>query len=140
MYGESLNEGLHYKATDFASSILLNNGEGNFEIKPLPMEAQFAPVMGVISDDFNSDGNMDLFVAGNLHVAEVETPRADGGTGRILLGNSAGTFEAISITKAGVYCAQDVRKIRKLSTGTGNPPIIIVANNNSGIQLFIQNQ
>ena len=140
VYGENLHDGLHYKATDFASSILLNNGDGNFVIKQLPAEAQFAPIMGIISDDFNSDGHTDLLIAGNLHVAEVETPRADGGTGRILLGNSNGTFKPISVAKAGIYCAQDVRKINKLSTGKGNPPIIIIANNNSGIQLYIQNQ
>ena len=70
----------------------------------------------------------------------METPRADGGTGRILLGNSKGIFNAISIKEAGIYCAKDVRRVEKLSTGKGNPPILVIANNNSGIQLFIQNQ
>jgi enediyne biosynthesis protein E4 len=139
VYGQDLDTALHYAANDFASSLLINNGDGSFTIKQLPTEIQFAPVMSTVSDDFNGDGHQDLFVAGNLHVSEVETPRADGGTGKILLGNGDGTFHVVGIKEAGIYTARDVRNVALLSTGNGNPGMIVTANNNSGVQLFLQN-
>ena len=74
-----------------------------------------------VSDDFNGDGHKDLFLAGNLHVSEVETPRADGGTGKVLLGNGDGTFRVAGIKEAGIYAARDVRNVALLSTGKGKP-------------------
>ena len=140
VYGQDLDTALHYAANDFASSLLINNGDGSFTIKQLPAEIQFAPVMGTVSDDFNGDGHKDLFLAGNLHVSEVETPRADGGTGKVLLGNGDGTFRVAGIKEAGIYAARDVRNVALLSTGKGNPGMIVTANNNSGVQLFLQNK
>ncbi len=140
IYGEHLDTALHYAANDFASSLLINEGDGTFTLKPLPTEIQFAPVMATVSDDFNRDGHQDLFVAGNLHVSEVETPRADGGTGKILLGKGNGEFQVLGIKEAGIFTARDVRNVALLSTGKGNPGMIVTANNNSGVQLFLQNK
>ena len=133
-------EGSDNPLNDFASSLLINEGNGSFTLKPLPTEIQFAPVMATVSDDFNRDGHQDLFVAGNLHVSEVETPRADGGTGKILLGKGNGEFQVLGIKEAGIFTARDVRNVALLSTGKGNPGMIVTANNNSGVQLFLQNK
>ena len=85
-------------------------------------------------------GKIDLFTAGNLFPAEVETPRADGGTGLILEGDGKGNFTALSIKESGIFANRDVRDVGMLDIGPGNPKVIVVANNNSGIQLFLQNK
>lgn len=138
VYGESLDEALHYEATDFGSAVLMNNN-GKLEWKPLPEGAQLAPIMGSVASDLNRDGHVDLFVAGNLFVAEVETPRADAGTGLILAGDGAGNFTPMSIQESGILANRDVRDVAILNAGPGNPRLIVVANNNSGLQLFLEN-
>jgi hypothetical protein len=54
-------------AKTLASSIALSNGDGTFALRPLPAEAQFAPVNAVLSGDFDGDGRTDLLLAGNFH-------------------------------------------------------------------------
>ena len=44
----------------------LNNGNGRFTLRPLPVEAQFAPVYSTVSEDFDGDGKTDLLLAGNF--------------------------------------------------------------------------
>src|SRR2546425_2863227 len=54
------------QADQFASAIALNRGDGTFELRPLPVEAQFAPVYASLAGDFDGDGKTDLVVAGNF--------------------------------------------------------------------------
>src|SRR3989441_2865108 len=54
------------EADTFASAIALNRGDGTFELRPLPVEAQFAPVYASLAGDFDGDGKTDLVVAGNF--------------------------------------------------------------------------
>ncbi len=136
VYGDDLKAALHYEATNFASSYLENKGDGRLVLSALPNEAQLAPVMGTISGDFNRDGNLDVLLAGNLFVAEVETPRADGGTGLVMLGDGNGNFEPLSMQQSGIIARNDVRDIALIKTGPNEAPLVLVANNNAGVQLF----
>jgi len=135
IYGEALEDGLHYEATTFESCIIFNQGDANWDIQPLPVEAQFSAVFGMIPHDFTDDGNIDLLLAGNFYMSEVETGRADAGTGLLLKGDGAGGFEALGPTESGFFAPHDVRNLKLLNKKTGSP-IIVVANNNDYLQLF----
>lgn len=136
VYGDMLDDALHLEANNFASSIMMNDGNGNFTLSALPTKAQFSPINGIIASDFNFDGNIDLLLAGNLFQAEVETGRADAGRGLLLLGNGEGEFEEVSIQKSGFLAYLDAKDIAMLSTGPGSGRMIIVANNNAAMQIF----
>ncbi|MCH8330905.1 MAG: VCBS repeat-containing protein [Bacteroidetes bacterium] len=135
VYGEQLNNALHYEATWFSSALIENLGDGKFVLTPLPVEAQFSTIFGIIPEDFNDDGKMDLLIAGNFYVSEVETGRADAGTGLLLLGNGKGNFDPVHLTKSGFFANKDVRNMVFLRTSDGDP-IIVVANNNDKPQVF----
>ena len=64
---EELKGSIVHKAVMLESVLLVNDGKGAFQIKPLPLEAQFSPVYGIVVDDFDADGKNDLFLGGNLH-------------------------------------------------------------------------
>jgi hypothetical protein len=64
---------LELTANYLQSSLLVNLGNGKFELRPLPEQAQLAPIYGVVTEDFNSDGNVDLALAGNDFGTEVST-------------------------------------------------------------------
>ena len=49
-------------ANNFASGILINQGNFNFAWSELPQEAQLSPVYAIESVDVDQDGDLDLFL------------------------------------------------------------------------------
>lgn len=136
VYGSSLDEAFKLEATDFASYVIRNEGDGSFAWMPLPTRAQFAPIQGIVAEDFTGDGNVDLLIGGNWYVAEVETGRADAGIGYLLEGNGSGQFKAISPSESGFFAWGDVRDLALVEVGEGRPPVVVVGNNNAPAQIF----
>ncbi|MSU63560.1 MAG: hypothetical protein EXS31_14380 [Pedosphaera sp.] len=83
------------------SIVLLNRGD-HFEVRPLPVEAQFAPAFGVVVGDLDGDGHEDLFLSQNFFGVEIETSRYDGGLGLVLLGDGKGGFKGMPATESGI--------------------------------------
>lgn len=138
IYGPKINESYHLEARNFSSSILWNRGKGKFELGTLPYPVQFAPVQDMICTDVNKDGKMDIIGAGNWFVSEVETPRADAGTGFILINNGDESFKSLTVTESGFFVNKDVRSLEFINT-PNNGQAIIVGNNNDAFQFFIMN-
>ena len=134
VYGKDLDKSYHKQATNFANSILINEGNGQFSLKALPINSQVSCINTAIIADFDKDGNIDLLTAGNLFAAEVETPRNDASIGQLLKGNSTGEFKAVSVAESGFYAPGDVKDMTMIETDAG--PIILVANNNSSVKVF----
>ncbi len=59
------------EANDFETMLLRNDGKWNFTLIPLPKEAQFSVINGMVADDFDGDGNLDLLMNGNDYGTEV---------------------------------------------------------------------
>ena len=135
---DKLEKAVHNKAELFASMILINNG-GQFEMKELPYQAQYSPMTGAVTYDFNKDGKEDILAVGNMFQTEAETSRADANLGLMLLGDGKGNYEYVSLKDAGFYCPGDTKDIKKLTLKNGKP-IFIVANNNSRLQSFTTKQ
>jgi enediyne biosynthesis protein E4 len=135
IYGEALEKSNHFIVTTFSSSILVNNNNTTFTILPLPPEAQFAPVNSMIVSDFDDDGNLDILMAGNLYVSEVETGRADAGTGLLLTGIGDGTFIANRSVKSGFWANKDAKSIQMIKRPK-HSNLILVGNNNDEIQVI----
>ena len=138
VYGDKLKDALHLRANNFASSILLNEGNGQFQLKNLPSKAQIAPINGIIAADFDFNGTVDLLLAGNLFQAEVETGRADAGRGLLMLGDGKGNFNPVSQEESGLFAPMDVKDLGMLYTGPNQSRILLVANNNFGMQTFAE--
>ncbi|WP_271783774.1 VCBS repeat-containing protein [Aquimarina algiphila] len=138
VYGnDHLQEALHYEAHTFASSYIENLGDGTFKISVLPNSTQFSNINDMIIKDFNTDGNLDVLLAGNLFVSEIETMRNDAGTGVLLYGNGKGSFTTQTILESGFFTNKDVRKMKMLEDK--KQKLILVANNNDKIQVFKYN-
>ena len=71
----------------------LSEGDEEFEIEKLPGQAQLAPIKDFLIQDFDKDNHLDILLAGNWYVSEVETPRADAGTGLLLTNNKNKFFK-----------------------------------------------
>ncbi|MEL7001781.1 MAG: FG-GAP-like repeat-containing protein, partial [Bacteroidota bacterium] len=137
VYGESeLEAALHYKAVTFASSYIENKGNGTFEIQKLPNQAQFSSVNSILVKDVDTDGRLDLILAGNLYPAEVETTRNDASIGAILL-NTENGFEPIAPHLSGFKASGDVKKMSLLKTNDSD--LVIIAKNDDLIQVLTVN-
>jgi hypothetical protein len=130
---EMLENALSYEITSFAS-IYLENDKGKFTARPLPQLAQISSINKFVVDDFNSDGNLDVVLAGNLYNAEVETPRNDASFGLYLRGDGQGNFEPETMLESGLKIVGDVRDMELLSIN--GEKHILVAKNDEQMQLI----
>ncbi len=111
------------------------NQGGKFVRHSLPIQAQTSPVQGIVCGDFNSDGNMDILMAGNKYGFEVETHPCDAGTGTLLLGDGKGNFSWLDNIFSGFWAMREARDLAMLR-GAGGKRIFVVANTNSALQVF----
>ncbi|MCS6929540.1 MAG: VCBS repeat-containing protein [Saprospiraceae bacterium] len=113
------------------------NQGGRFTRRTLPLQAQMAPVQGIIAKDFNNDGKIDLLLAGNKYGFEYETNRCDAGTGVLLLGDGKGNFTWQNPVQSGFFANREVRDLAFLR-GPAGREFIVVANNNGPVQVFVK--
>ncbi len=126
---EQLKLALKLEATNLASSILINDGKGNFKIEQLPLEAQLSPVYAILADDVDKDGKLDLLLGGNLYGVKPEAGRYDASYGAFLKGDGKGKFKSVPNKSCGLMLDGEVRDIKRITFG--NRSILIVARNNS---------
>jgi hypothetical protein len=129
-----LNNTKVYKVFQSTSSVLLNTGIGGFEIKPLPVQAQVAPVYSIKVIDINNDGNEDIIIGGNMFAVKTEIGRYDALHGLVLQGNGKGYFKAMPSKNSGLKILGEVRGMGLLRGR--HVRYIIMAQNNDVIKSF----
>ena len=82
------------EASVFDSMVFLNRGDF-FEARPLPIEAQFAPVFGLDTGDMNNDGHIDIVLTQNIWSLAGTNGRQDAGNVLLLIGQGDGNFRAV---------------------------------------------
>jgi len=108
------------KATMLQSCYLRNEGNGKFTMIPLPKEAQVSVLNGMVADDFDGDGNLDVMINGNDYGTEVSIGRFDALSGLLLEGDGKGNFTPLSILQSGIYIPGNGKALVKLLSATGN--------------------
>ncbi len=114
----------------FESSYIENLGGGKLRIKALPLLTQVAPIYGIITDDFDHDGNLDALLVGNSYSTEVSTGRYDAFIGVYLRGDGNGNFVVVPVNKSGFFVDGDAKGLAALRLNNGQQ--VILAANNSG--------
>lgn len=132
---EQIKNSLIYRANILKSALIINQGNGTFKIEALPVEAQFSTLCGMISDDVNGDGNLDLIINGNDYSPEVFSGRNDALNGLVMIGDGKGHFKSLKILESGLYIPGNGKAIVKLKDAKGG--CIIAASQNRGpVKLF----
>lgn len=114
---------------NFQSSYLENLGSDQFQFTALPKEAQLAPVYGILIEDFNNDGNLDLLLGGNFFGTRVKYGRYDANKGTLLLGDGKGNFENANPAEYGLNVEGEVRDIALLELANDTKLLVFVKNN-----------
>jgi hypothetical protein len=123
------------EAHRFASSVALNNGDGSFDLHPLPTEAQFAPIYAVLPGDFDGDGHTDLVVAGNFFGVTPVRGRYDASYGLLLRGDGAGGLASVDLETSNLVIVGQVRDLKWLRYADGSR-LIVVARNDETVQVL----
>jgi hypothetical protein len=113
--GDELSSAKKLVADNMASCYIENKGNGKFEIRKLPVQAQFSPVYAISSLDVNKDGNQDLLLAGNFEKTRVSIGKFDANHGMLFLGDGKGNFRYVPQTESGLSVKGDVRDIQVIN-------------------------
>ncbi|GAA4457242.1 VCBS repeat-containing protein [Nibrella saemangeumensis] len=124
------------QANSFASVYMENTGKGsdgalNWNVRPLPMPAQLAPITGMGLGDFNADGNLDVLTIGNQFSPDYLTGRYDATCGLLMLGNGKGEFRPLRSAQSGIHLSGDMKALAPLQisgkkhwlVGTNSAPL-----------------
>jgi len=132
---QELRQALSYRATEFQTSYIENLGDASFKMSPLPIAAQFAPVFGMLTEDFTGDGDLDVVMSGNLYGAEVQVGSYDAMNGLLLQGDGNGSFKPVSMQKSGIYIPGDGKSLVTLQ-GAGGHRLVAAAQNQGKLKIF----
>jgi hypothetical protein len=132
---EQMKDCIEKKITTTKTVFLINDGKGNFEMKALPIEAQYSRIAAIETGDFDKDGILDILLAGNFYDVLPEWGRFDANYGLFLKGKGKGNFEVKKSSDTGFKTVGQVRKMYKLR-GSANQEVIVLAKNNDRAQVF----
>jgi hypothetical protein len=119
----------------FESVILVNDGKGKFTIKKLPLQAQFAPVFGILTGDFNRDHFPDALLIGNNFSTEHFNGWCDASIGVFLKGNGKGDLEVVSPVETGFMVDGDGKALVTTWLGSGQQ-LVVASQNNDSLKIF----
>lgn len=125
---ELLDSCYHRAAVLMESVVLINDGTGRFTVRPLPVEAQISPILGIEAIDLNGDEWVDLVTAGNMYGAEDDVVRYDAGKGLVMFGKGDGTFTPVSLPESGFVTQFDARGLVSIrNPGKTDVPLILIS-------------
>lgn len=126
---EQLSDATVLQAKEFSTSYLENLGNATFRLFPLPEPAQFAPIYGILVEDLNNDGNVDLLLGGNFFGTRVKYGRYDASKGSLFLGDGQGGFQSVGNAESGLRVEGEVRDITLVKNRQNEKTLLFVTNN-----------
>ena len=131
---KDLEDAVVRNAYTFSTSLVRNNGDGTFTLVPLALEAQIAPIYGIVAADIEGNGKQDLLMAGNFDGVKPEIGRMSAGYGVYLRGDGKGHFTPVRALESGFFVPGQTRDIQRVRTRAGS--IYIVSRNNDRPLVF----
>jgi hypothetical protein len=130
---EVRSNALKYEANYLQSAILWNNN-GSLELEALPVEAQMSPVFGIIADDIDEDGKMDIWLGGNFYAVKPQVGRFNASKGILLKGKGERSFAFVPVRESGINVEGEVRDAGMIQSL--NSKALIIARNNEKVLIF----
>jgi hypothetical protein len=125
---EALQKADTLTADYFSNAVLINKGNGEFLLKPMPWEAQLSPYRDAVVVDANGDSLPDILLMGNYYDNNIQMGRYDADFGTILL--NKGHDSLLPTNLNGLAIKGQVRHIRNIRVA-GKSSFVLAKNNDS---------
>jgi hypothetical protein len=136
---KEMKDVLKLQVNYFTNSFLRNDGNGKFTLVPLPLSTQVSNINGMLAEDFDGDGNLDVLLVGNDYGTDVSIGRYDASNGLFLKGDGKGGFEPKSILSSGWFVPGDAKALVKLRSTNGKC-LVVASQNKDRLKAFEVNQ
>jgi enediyne biosynthesis protein E4 len=133
--GDRLGHARTLEITHLASTVFLRRDNG-WEVRPLPAEAQWSPVMGIVVADFDADGHEDLFLSQNFFAVRPDDARLDAGRGLVLKGDGQGGFRPLTGQESGILIYGEQRACAAADYDGDGRVDLAVAQNDGPLRLL----
>lgn len=114
-----------------------NTGNGTFKTKPLPTLAQLSPINGMIVEDLDQDGHLDVLLVANDFGNETSTGRYDASNGLLLKGDGKGNFTPFTQSSTGFYVPGNAKGLAQMASPDGRR-MVIATQNRGPLKVFRQ--
>ncbi len=121
-----------------SSCIAYNKGNGNFEIKKLPINAQLSAINAILCKDINHDGKTDIIFGGNLLDCLPQFGRLDANFGTVLINKGNKEFTELPAKESGLNVSGVVRDIQNIKTTSGDALLFLRNNDVSVLYKFLK--
>lgn len=133
---QRLTAARRFAATEFRSGVFLSQADGKFGFAPLPRIAQIAPLQGMVTGDFDGDGNADIYAVQNSYAPIPTVGRFDGGVSQLLRGDGRGHFAAVPPAESGLLVPGDAKALAVLDFNEDGWPDFLITRNNQTTLAF----
>lgn len=117
-----------------AKTVLYINKNNKFTEADLPVQAQFAPVTQIITNDFDHDGKPDLLLLGNKSDNRLKLGSMDANYGCLLKGDGKGGFIYIGQPASGLSVTGDVKSALEIQID--RLPYLLIGTNEGPLQFY----
>jgi hypothetical protein len=118
-----------------ASCVAVNEGQGKFTIRKLPLTTQLSCVNAILCTDVNRDGFPDLVTGGNCFGFLPQFGRLDASFGQVLLNDGKGGFTELPNQRSGLHLNGVIRDIKEIQTK--NDRYLLVLQNDEYPVLYV---
>lgn len=129
---DKLKEAAKFSADNFSNAVFINKGNWQFEMKPLPFQAQLSAYRDAVIVNANNDNLPDILMMGNYYDNNVELGRLDGDFGTILINKGNGDFEYQPLN--GTLVKGQIRHIKPIQIK--NQKAFVLARNNDSLMII----
>lgn len=133
LFGEDKIRGADKLTADyFSNAILINKGNMQFKIRPMPFQAQLSSYRDAVVVNANNDNLPDILMMGNYYDNNIEIGRFDADFGTTLINKGNGNFECQTLN--GLIIKGQVRHIKPIQIN--KQKAFVLARNNDSLMVI----